>query len=113
MEKDKEGKVKNQRHFIDDWLSDESFKDCLKKNLKDTTKARNVVCLKSLELSSSGRSALTAYVKGAKHNEALKKVKSFWGKQVSALSKDSIVATSQKTLDSCVIKSEVTKAETI
>ena len=45
MEKDKERKVKNQRHFIDDWLSDESFKDCLKKNLKDTTKARNVVCL--------------------------------------------------------------------
>ena len=75
MEKNKEKKVKKQRYFIEDWLSDDNFKDWLRKDWEDNTKARCILCNKSIELSSSGHSALTDHAKGAKHNEALKKLK--------------------------------------
>ena len=75
MEKNKEKKMKKQRYFIEDWLSDDNFKDWLRKDRKDNTKARCILYNKSIELSSSGRSALTDYAKGEKHNEALKKLK--------------------------------------
>ena len=48
--------VKNQRQFIDSWLNDELFKDWLRKDLGDTKIAKCVVCHKTIELSSSGRS---------------------------------------------------------
>ena len=72
--------VKNQRQFIDTWLNDELFKDWLRKDLGDTKIAKCIVYHKTIELPSSGRSALTDHAKGAKHKEALHKVKSFWGK---------------------------------
>ena len=43
----------------------------------DTKIGKCVVCHKTIELSSSGRSALTDHAKGMKHKEALHKVKSF------------------------------------
>ena len=68
--------VKNQRQFIDSWLNGELFKDWLRKDLGDTKIAKCAVCQKTIELSSSGRSALTDHAKGAKHKEVLHKVKS-------------------------------------
>ena len=53
MEKNKEKKVKKQRYFIEDWLSDDSVKDWLRKDRKDNTKARCILCNKSIRLSSS------------------------------------------------------------
>ena len=120
-ENNKKKKVKKQRYFIDDWLSEDSFKDWLRKDKSDNTKGRCAICQKSIELSSSGRSALTDHAKGAKHNEELRKVKSFFQKvkktsqeqPVSTSSTEPEISTNQKTLESCVIKSEVTKAEII
>ena len=120
MEKNKEKKVKKQRYFIEDWLSDDNFKDWLRKDRKDNTKARCILCSKSIELSSSGRSALTDHAKGAKHNEALKNVKIFFAESKKTSSSQPLVSSEsrecliekQKTLESCV-KSEITKAEII
>ena len=86
VEKKKVVKDNYQRQFIDSWLNDELFKDWLRKNLGDTKIAKCVVCHKTIELSSSGRSALTDHAKGAKHKEAQQKVKSFWGKANDKLS---------------------------
>ena len=113
--------VKNKRQFIDSWLNDELFKDWLRKDLGDTKIAKYVVCHKTIELSSSGRSALTDHAKGAKHKEALHNVKSFWGKandkpsssDSSSSTANTVATNSQTTLDGCVTKSDVAKPEIV
>ena len=50
--------IKNQKYFAGDWLKDLFFQDWLKKDDKSTNRARCTVCHKTLELSSTGRSAL-------------------------------------------------------
>ena len=69
--------VKQQKFFVESWLDDPIFKDWLVKD-KENTKARCRVCHKVIELSSSGRSALTDHAKGKKHSEALSKVQNFF-----------------------------------
>ena len=69
----------------------------------------------------SGRSALTDHTKGGKHKKALHKVKSFWGKvndkpsssDSSSSTMNTVATNSQTTLDGCVTKSDVTKAEIV
>ena len=103
MEKNKEKKVKKQRYFIEDWLSDDNFKDWLRKDRKDNTKARCILCNKSIELSSSGRSALTDHAKGAKHNEALKKVKIFFAEPKKTTSSQPLVSSESR---ECLIEKQ-------
>ena len=74
----KKYKVKNQRYFQEVWLNEPVFKDWLRKDSKDKTKARCVICHRTFELSSSGRSAITDHGKGKKHLEELRKVNSFF-----------------------------------
>ena len=50
---------KNQKHFLETWLSDASLKDWLASDER-STRAGCTICHKVVELSSSGRSALTA-----------------------------------------------------
>ena len=69
--------IKKQRVFTDSWLSEDCFKHWLRKD-KDEKKAICAVCKKVIELSSSGRSALTDHHKGKKHQEALQKVTNFF-----------------------------------
>ena len=64
-------KSNKQKYFVDDWLTHYDFKICLRKDALDNKKARCTVCHKSIELSSSGRGALTDHAKGKKHQEAL------------------------------------------
>jgi len=45
---------------------------------KDNTKARCTFCHKTVELSSSGRSALTDHAKGKKHKDIVDKKKNFF-----------------------------------
>ena len=49
---------KNQKYFFDIWLDDPQCKDWLVKD-KQNTRARCSVCHKVIELSSSGKLALT------------------------------------------------------
>ena len=64
--------IKNQkRNFVDDWLKDPNFTGWLVKVREDKTKARCSVCHKTIELSTSGRSALTDHTKGKKHTEVI------------------------------------------
>ena len=97
--------VKNQRQFIDSWLNDELFKDRLRKDLGDTKIAKCVVCHKTIELSSSGRSTLTDHAKGEKHKDTLHKVKSFWGK---ANDKPSSCDSSSSTANTVATNSQTT-----
>ena len=68
--------LKNQKYFVDSWLDDPNFKGCLVKD-KQNTKARCSVCDKVIELSSSGKSALTDYGKGQKHKCFVKSTELF------------------------------------
>lgn len=113
--------IKKQKYFIDDWLQDDLFKVWLAKD-KDNTKARCKICHKTLELSTSGRSALTDHAKGAKHLAAVKKVTTFFqpklhktGQTVSyRCPSDSVLPeNNQETLDTFLITSTATKAEII
>ena len=70
--------IKNQKHFVDDWLKIHFFKDWPKKEDKSTKRARSTVCRKTFELSSAGRSAVVDHGKDQKHNDALKKVLHFF-----------------------------------
>ena len=70
-------KVKHQKFFVEGWLDDPAFKDLLVKD-QERTKARCRICHKVIELSSSGRSALTDHAKGKKHIQALSKVQNFF-----------------------------------
>ena len=72
---------KKQKYFVDSWLDDPQFKDWLIKD-KQNTRARCSVCHKVIELSSSGKSALTDHRKGQKHRNALSKVQNFFSQDV-------------------------------
>ena len=67
---------KNQNNFVDSCLDDPQFRDWLVKD-KQNTRARCSVCHKVIELSSSGKSALTDQKKGQKHRNALSKYRTF------------------------------------
>ena len=62
----------NQKYFQHGWLTEPEFKEWLAK-VKDTTTFRCFACNKTLELSTSGRSALTDHAKGEKHKIAVEK----------------------------------------
>ena len=71
--------IKNQESYIvDDWLKDSDFTGWLVKVKEDKTKARSSVCHKTIELSTSGRSALTDHAKGKKHTEVIDRRKNFF-----------------------------------
>ena len=55
----------NQKYFQHGWLTEPEFKEWLAK-VKDTTTFRCFAYNKTLELSTSGRSALTDHAKGEK-----------------------------------------------
>ena len=63
---------------VDDWLKYPDFTGWLVKVKKDKTKARCPVCHKTIELSTSGRSALTDHAKGKKHTEVIDRRKNFF-----------------------------------
>ena len=64
MSKEKQKKeLRNQRRFVESWLSDPEFSGWLRKE-KEETKARCSLCHKTIELSSSERSALADHAKG-------------------------------------------------
>ena len=65
MNEKKKSLLRNQRYFNESWLTDPSFKGWLCKE-KDETKARCSLSHKTIELSSSGWSALTDHAKGKK-----------------------------------------------
>ena len=70
--------VNNQkRNFVDDWLKDPDFTGWLVKVKEDKTKTRCSICHKTIELSTSGRSALTNHAKGKKHTEVIDIRKNF------------------------------------
>ena len=78
MNKEKQKKeLRNQRRFVESWLSDPEFTGWLHKE-KEETKARCSVCHKTIEWLSSGRSALTDHAKGKKHKEILSKKINFF-----------------------------------
>ena len=71
MSQNNKGEPKNQKIFIDAWLSDPAFEGWLAKEKDSKKKARFTVCHKSIEPSSSGRSVLTHHAKGKKHKEII------------------------------------------
>ena len=81
--KENKTKVKKQKYFIDDWLQDEAFSNWLVKDKNGNTKASYSVCHKTIELSSSGHSALTDHAKGIKHISAVNKVSTFFQSKIS------------------------------
>ena len=81
--KENKTKVKKQKYFTDDWLQDEAFSNWLVKDKNDNTKTRCSVCHKTIELSSSGRSAFTDHAKGMKHISAVNKVSTFFQSKIS------------------------------
>lgn len=119
---------KNQKYFLDSWLKEPVFTDWLVKD-KENTKARCSVCHKVIELSSSGRSALTDHAKGKKHQQALLKVQNFFKPRTSKVEKSatltpssslslpllssSQVAKEQHTIDAHLEHSSTTRAEII
>ena len=71
--------IKNQkRNFVDDWLKDPDFTGWLVKVKADKTKACCSICHKTIELSTSGRCALTDHAKGKKHTEVIDRRKNFF-----------------------------------
>ena len=78
MSQNNKGEPKNQKFFIDAWLSDPAFEGWLAKEKDSKKKARCTGCHKTIELSSSGRSALTDHAKGKKHKEIIEKRKVFF-----------------------------------
>ena len=73
MNKEKQKKeLRNQIRFVESWLSDPEFSGWLHKE-KEETKARCSVCHKTIELFSSGRSALTDHAKGKKQRNSVEK----------------------------------------
>ena len=113
-------KVKNQKYFVDDWLYEDVFSTWLVKDKNDNTKARCSVCHKTIELSSSGRSALTDHAKGLKHTSAVNKVSTFFQSKCkkstepkNATSKNSDEGNNNSTLDTFIVNSDTIKAEII
>ena len=82
MNEKKKSLLRNQRYFNESWLTDPSFKGWLCKE-KDETKAWYSLCHKTIELSSSGQSALTNHAKGKKHQEIVMKRNIFGQKKKS------------------------------
>ena len=72
---EKKSEPKKQIFFVDGWLRDPAFQGWLSKD-RDNTKARYTYCHKTIELSSSGRSALTDHAK-KKHIAIVDKRKNF------------------------------------
>ena len=76
LEKNKnKSELLKQKFFIDDWLSEPVFKTWLVKE-KDNTWPQCSVFHKTIELSSSGCTALTDHAKEKKH--AVKKISTFF-----------------------------------
>jgi hypothetical protein len=116
---------KKQKYFLDAWLSDPLFTGWLCKD-KELTKARCSVCHKTIELSSSGRSALTDHAKGKKHKESNEKRKSFFKPKTNTADKsttqetvgkettnDKPIGPKQQTIDQHVIDIQTVNAEII
>ena len=71
--------IKNQkRNFVDDWLKDLDFIGWLVKVMKDKTKARCLVCHKTIGLSTRGRSVPTNHAEGNKYTEVIDRRKNFF-----------------------------------
>ena len=83
---------KKQKYFVDSWLDDPQFKDWLMKD-KQNTRTRCSVCHKVIELSSSGKSALTDHRKGQKHGNALSKVQNFFQSRSSMSNSETATST--------------------
>ena len=100
---------------MDSWLDDPQFKDWLVKD-KQNTRARCSVCHEVIELSSSGKSALTDHGKGQKHRNALSKVQNFFKPRSSTSSSETAPSTpsvsveKQSTIELHLEKSSAAKA---
>ena len=109
---------KNQKYFVDSWLDDPQFKDWLVKD-KQNTRAQCSVCRKVIELSSSGKLALTDHGKGQKQRNALSKVQNLFKPRSStsssetALSTPSVLAEKQSTIELYLEKSSAMRVEII
>ena len=66
-------KAKRLKKFNDNWLEEDDFKAWLKKVEEDDRKFKCSICKKTLNLSSSGRGAVSDHANGAKHKEIVKK----------------------------------------
>ena len=80
MNEKKKTLLRNQRYFNESWLTDPCFKGWLCKE-KNETKAQCSLCHKTIELSSSGQSALTNHARGKKHQEIIMKRNIFLDKK--------------------------------
>ena len=72
----------NQKYFLETWLSDPSLKDWLASD-KKSSRPKCTNCHKVIELSFSGRSALTVHASGKKHADVVAKVKNFFKTRTS------------------------------
>lgn len=121
-----EKKEMKKRKFIDDWLKDPVFNGWLAKVKDNKTQARCSICHKTIELSTSGRSALTDHAKGRKHIETEQKRKKFFQPKSSKSSSASpapslepstsetlTVKDGQRTLDDILSQTNSTTAEII
>lgn len=75
---DKKSSAKRLKVFNSNWLEDEEFKPWLRVVEGDNTKFKCITCKKVLNLSSSGRGAVSDHAKGAGHKKAVEKIKSFF-----------------------------------
>ena len=118
MNQNKRENPKKKKYFVDNWLSDSAFDRWLAKDKGNSTKARCTVRHKQIELSSSGRSALTDYAKGKKHMQMIEKREGSL-RTSSTRTKKSTEAINekdyegQKTVDMYLYNSDVSKAELI
>ena len=101
---------KSQKYFVDGWLDDIQFKDCMVKD-KENTIAGCSVCHKVIELLSSGKLALT--------DNALSNVQNFFKPRGSMSSSETAPSTpslsteKQSTIELHLEKSSATKVEII
>ena len=118
MSKEKQKKeLRNQRRFVESWLSDPEFSGWLRKE-KEETKARCSVYHKTIELSPSGRSALTDHAKGKKHKQILSKKNNFFlpknkAPHIVIEEPTNSVADGQQTLEDVLVSTNSVRAEII
>ena len=95
--------------FSDLWLQNPLYKEWLQEVKGDKHKARCIVCMKDVDISSMGESALTSHLKGKKHQtltsqkRSIASVSGFFGilsQQPATTSDDATVVSKSATSES-------------
>ena len=72
-EKDRSRKDHSVSQFQEDWFTDDRFKDWVKRVPSNSCKAYCIICSKSIDVTSSGSSALMSHAKGKCHTDKVEK----------------------------------------